>query len=162
MKNISSHITFQEFHYSSTAIRLGIENIPNEEQIENGRLLAEKVIEPIREFMSRKRGKDSPIKITSFFRCEKLNEAIGGSKTSEHCLGLAVDLQVNFDDFTKKDLFWVIKERSSFNQLIFEFSDVDNPEQPAWVHVSYSKTNNRQQVLRATKEDGKTKYIPFA
>lgn len=156
---ISEHISYEEATASSTAIRLEIDNTPTEEQIENMKLLADKVIEPTREFISRKRGKDSPIKITSFFRCEKLNEAIGGSKTSQHCKGEAADLQVNFEDFSKKDLFWAIKERATFDQLIVEFKDGN---MPAWIHISYSKTYNRRQVLIATHKDGKAMYLPFS
>jgi hypothetical protein len=155
---ISAHITLKEATKSQEAIRLGIDNTPNEQELENMKLLADRVFEPLRTYISMKRGKDTPIMINSFFRSKLVNEKIGGSMTSQHCLGQAMDIETNYDDFTNKDLFLSIKDKSAFDQLIWEFGD---DKEPAWVHVSYKKEGNRKQILMAISENGTTKYIPF-
>lgn len=156
--NISAHITLSEATNSNTATRKGIANIPNDAQIENMKQLADKVFEPLRTYISMKRGKNTPIKITSFFRSVELNKAVGGSGTSQHCLGQAMDIETNYPDFTNKDLFLTIRDKSTFDQLIWEFG---NDQQPNWVHVSYKKDGNRKQVLKAISENGSTKYVQF-
>lgn len=155
---ISEHITLGEATNSSTAIRKGISNIPNDVQIENMKQLSDKVFEPLRTYIGMKRGKDTPIKITSFFRCVELNKAVGGSATSQHCTGEAMDIETNYPDFTNRDLFLAIRDKSTFDQLIWEFG---NDQQPNWVHVSYKKEGNRKQVLKAISQNGQTKYVPF-
>ena len=87
---ISKHISYKEGVHSNTALRRGIENIPNEEQLANMKLIAEKIFEPLRSYVG------GPIKINSFFRCPELNTAIGGSKTSQHCKGQAMDIDDTF------------------------------------------------------------------
>ena len=159
--NVSAHITLSEATKSPEAIRLGLENIPDETQIAAMKDIAETVFEPLRSYITRTRGKDSPIHINSFFRSPVVNENIGGSPTSQHCKGEAMDIETAYPDFNNKDLFLAIKDKSTFDQLIWEFEDPINPSMPAWVHVSYSKTHNRKQILRAVKENGVTKYIPF-
>lgn len=156
--NLSTHITLKEATTSPEAIRNGLDNTPSAVEIESMRQLAEKVFEPLRSYISMKRGKDTPIKINSFFRSAEVNKLIKGSSTSQHCKGEAMDIETNYPDFNNKFLFLVIKEKSTFDQLIWEFG---NNDEPAWVHVSYSKNGNRKQVLRAVKENGLTKYIPF-
>ena len=86
MKNISKHISYREGTFSVTAKRLGLENEPNEKQLENMKLLAEKIFEPLRQYVGK------PIKINSFFRSPELNRAIGGSSKSQHCKGQAIDI----------------------------------------------------------------------
>lgn len=161
MNNISDHISFAESIKSVEAIRLGMDNIPGEKEIASMKLLAEKVFEPLRSYITLKRGKDSPIHINSFFRSKEVNENIRGSKSSQHVLGEAIDIECSYPDFNNKDLFLTIKDKCAFDQLIWEFSDPNNQDIPAWVHVSYKKEGNRKQVLKAIKEDGQTKYIPF-
>tara|TARA_Y100001963_G_C6723062_1_gene420039 strand:+ start:655 stop:1110 length:456 start_codon:yes stop_codon:yes gene_type:complete len=147
---ISKHISDKEGVYSNTAIRRGIENKPNKEQLVNMKLLAEKVFEPLREWTK------GPIKINSFFRCEELNTAIGGSSRSQHCKGQAVDLDDTFKFKTNSEMFHYIKNNLDFDQLIWEFGTEENP---AWVHVSYvSEEDNRNRCLLAYKEKGRTKY----
>jgi len=87
---ISKNISHKEGVHSNTAIRRGIDNIPNEEQLSNMKLLAEKVFQPLREWVGK------PIKINSFFRSPKLNTAIGGSSKSQHCKGQAIDIDDTF------------------------------------------------------------------
>jgi len=149
---ISNHISDKEGMYSITATRLGIDNIPNEEQLTNMELVALKVFEPVREFLGR------PIHINSFFRCPELNKAIGGSTKSQHCKGEALDLDVTYGNNSNAKIFNYIKDNLDFDQLIWEFGDDNNPN---WVHVSYvSEFDNRNRCLKAYRccSSGKTKY----
>ena len=147
---ISKHISDKEGRHSNTAIRRGIDNIPNDEQLANMKVLAEKVFESLRSWVG------GPIKINSFFRSVELNKAIGGSSRSQHCKGQAVDLDDTFGHKTNAEMYNYIKENLDFDQLIWEFGDNSNP---AWVHVSYvSEEENRNRCLLAYKDKGRTKY----
>ena len=147
---ISKHISYKEGVYSNTATRRGINNDPNDEQLNNMELIAEKVFEPLREWVN------GPIKINSFFRSPELNTAIGGSATSQHCKGQAMDIDDTFGKATNAEMYHWIKENLDFDQMIWEFGDDDNPN---WVHVSYvSEDENRNRCLRAYKTNGKTVY----
>jgi len=150
MEKISNHISYKEAIKSNTATRLGINNIPNDYQITNMVGVAVNVFEPLREYVG------GPIKINSFFRCEELNSAIGGSSRSQHCEGRAIDLDDTFGHKTNAEMFHYIKENLNFDQLIWEFGNDKNPD---WVHVSYvSKEENRGRVLQAEIINGKTTY----
>jgi len=148
---ISKHISYKEGVYSNTALRRGIDNTPNEEQLANMKLIGEKIFEPLREYVG------GPIKINSFFRSAKLNTAIGGSRTSQHCKGQAMDIDDTFKHKSNAEMYHYIKDNLDFDQMIWEFGDDDNPN---WVHVSYvSPEKNRNRCLKAYKENGRTKYI---
>ena len=148
---ISKHISYKESVYSITATRRGINNIPDDEQLTNMELVAEEVFEPLREWVG------GPIKINSFFRCPKLNKAIGGSSKSQHCYGQAIDIDDTFHKASNADMYNYIKDNLEFDQLIWEFGDNKNPD---WVHVSYvSEDDNRRRCLKAYREKGRTKYI---
>ena len=147
---ISDHITFAEAIHSNTAKRYGIENIPNEEQTNNMKVLAEKIFEPLRLWVG------GPIKITSMFRSEELNKAIGGSSSSQHCKGMAMDIDDVYGHKTNAEMFDWICNHCNFDQIIWEFGSDKNP---AWIHVSYiSVDKNRNRKLLAEKEFGKTVY----
>ena len=147
---ISKHVSYKEGVYSITATRRGIDNDPNDEQLANMELVAEKIFEPLRKYVG------GPIKINSFFRSIKLNKAIGGSSKSQHCKGLAMDIDDTFGVVANSDMYNYIKNNLDFDQLIWEFGDDENPN---WVHVSYvSKEGNRNRCLRASKNDGTTLY----
>ena len=147
---ISKHISYKEGVYSITSIRKGIDNTPNDEQLENMELIADNVFEPLRTYVG------GPIKINSFFRCPELNTAIGGSSKSQHCKGQAIDIDDTFGRMTNAEMYHWIKEHLEFDQMIWEFGDDDNPN---WVHVSYvSPDENRNRCLKAYKDKGKTKY----
>ncbi len=147
---ISKHISYKEGVYSATALRRGIDNTPNDEQLNNMELIAEKIFEPLRAYVN------GPIKINSFFRSAKLNTAIGGSKTSQHCKGQAMDIDDTFGKATNAEMYHFIKEHLDFDQMIWEFGNNDNPN---WVHVSYvSPEKNRNKCLKAYKKNGRTKY----
>jgi hypothetical protein len=147
---ISKHISYKEGVYSITATRRGINNDPNDEQLSNMELLAEKVFEPLREWVG------GPIKINSFFRCPELNKAIGGSSKSQHCHGQAIDIDDTYGKVANSEMYHYVKENLDFDQIIWEFGDDDNPN---WVHISYvSEEDNRRRCLQAYKENSKTKY----
>tara|TARA_B110000977_G_C11057517_1_gene484675 strand:+ start:1513 stop:1980 length:468 start_codon:yes stop_codon:yes gene_type:complete len=149
-KYISEHITYNESIKSSTAIRKGIKNIPTEYELQNMGLVAEKVFEPLREWVK------GPIKITSFFRCEELNKTIGGSSKSQHCEGRAIDVDDIYNYKSNAEMFHFIKNNLNFDQLIWEYGNSHNPD---WVHLSFiSKTQNRQRVLQAFRVNNKTEY----
>ena len=148
---ISKHISYKEGVYSITAIRKGIDNEPNEEQLSNMKLVAEKIFEPVRIHFK------VPIKVNSFFRSPDLNKAIGGSTKSQHCKGQAIDIDDTYGKVTNAEMYWWIKENLDFDQMIWEFGNNDNPN---WVHVSYvSPEENRNRCLKAYKDKGKTKYM---
>ena len=148
---LSENLKLEECIKSNTASRLGIDNSPTEEHTKNLKLIAEKIFQPIREHFG------VPIYISSGYRSESLNKAIGGSKTSQHCHGQALDIdQDNRNSkVSNRDIFDYIMMNLEFDQLIYEFGDAMNP---AWVHVSYSEEKNRNRVLQAYKENGKTRY----
>jgi zinc D-Ala-D-Ala carboxypeptidase len=146
MKRISKHISYKEAVGSNYAKQKGIKNKPNEEQVENMKLLAEKVFEPLREWVG------CPIKVNSMFRSLELNTALKGSKTSSHMKGEAMDITRmacgKENCKSNLDMFHWIKDNLEFDQLIWEFG-----KEPKWLHVSYNKDNNRKQVL-VTKKRG--------
>ena len=148
---ISKHISDREGVYSTTAIRRGLDNTPDAEQLLNMKLLAKKVFEPLREWVG------GPIRINSFFRGPELNTAIGGSSKSQHCKGQAMDIDDGGCNKTNAEMYKFIKDELDFDQMIWEFGDDDNPN---WVHVSYvSENENRNRCLKAYKDKGKTKYM---
>ena len=150
MEKISNHISFKEGIKSNTATRLGINNTPDDYQVSNMVNIAINLFEPLREFVG------GPIKINSFFRCEDLNRAIGGSSRSQHCEGRAIDLDDTFGHKTNAEMFRYIKDNLDFDQLIWEFGDDNNPD---WVHVSFiSFDENRKRTMRAERVNGKTTY----
>ena len=147
---ISKHVSYKEGVYSITATRLGIDNTPEDNQLHFMEIIAEKVFEPLREWVG------GPIKINSFYRSPELNTAIGGSATSQHCKGQAIDIDDTFGKATNAEMFHWIKENLDFDQMIWEFGDDYNPN---WVHISYvSEEKNRNRCLRAHKTNGKTAY----
>ena len=147
---ISNHITYAEAIHSNTAKRRGIDNTPSQTQVEAMKLLAEKVFEPLREWVG------GPIKVNSFFRSEALNEAIGGSGTSQHCKGQAIDIDDVYGRKSNAEMYNWIKDNLDFDQMIWEFG---TDMQPNWVHVSYvSEEKNRNKCLKAYKEHSRTKY----
>ena len=149
---LSKHLDLSEVIRSESAKRNGISNMPTPEHIANFMLLAEKIFEPIREHFG------IPIRISSGYRSKELNAKIGGSATSQHCKGQAIDIDMDETSITNKQVFDYIKDNLPFDQLIYEFGDSSNP---AWVHVSYVP-RGRGQILKAVKIKGQTKYLPYA
>ena len=150
MERISKHISYKEATFSQTATRKDIDNTPSEEILQRMKTVAENIFEPLRAYVG------GPIKINSFYRSIMLNTAIGGSKSSQHTRGEAIDIDDTLGNMSNKDMFTFIKDELDFDQLIWEFGDDENP---AWVHVSYvSPENNRRRILKASKVNGKTTY----
>jgi hypothetical protein len=150
---LSKNLALVEVTRSETAKRRGISNMPTPEHIENFKLLAEKVFQPIREHFG------VPIHISSGYRSKALNTAIGGSLTSQHCSGEAIDIDMDGTSVTNAQIFNYIKDNLSFDQLIWEFGTDTNPD---WVHVSYESTGKqRKQILKAVKSAKGTAYLPY-
>ena len=148
---ISKHISDKEGVYSNTAIRMGINNKPGERQLYNMKIIAKQIFEPVRNWVG------GPVKINSFFRSEELNTAIGGSKSSQHCKGQAIDIDDTYGKMTNAEMYHWIKDNLDFDQMIWEFGDDKNPN---WVHISYvTHRPNRKKLTIAYKENGRTKYI---
>lgn len=150
---LSKNLSLAEVIRSETAKRKGVSNMPTEAHIENFKLLAEKVFQPIRDHFG------VPIHISSGYRSAALNKAIGGAASSQHCTGEAIDIDMDGTSVTNAQIFNYIKDNLEFDQLIAEFPENSNP---AWVHVSYeSSGKQRKQILVAKKVGGATKYIPY-
>lgn len=147
---ISEHLSLAELIRSESAKRNGITNMPPPEHIANLKLLAENIFEPIRANFR------CPILISSGYRSKELNAKIGGSNSSQHSLGQAIDIDMDGTSYgvTNAEIFNYIKEKLPFDQLIWEFG---NDLNPFWVHVSYSD-RHRRQILKATKTNGITNY----
>lgn len=155
-ENISNHITYAEGVVSATGKRLGIDNTPTPEILETMKNTSSKLFEPIREKW------DHPIEIISFYRCPELNKAVGGSKTSGHPKGEAIDARATGDK-TNAQLFHFIMgiedPSIEFDQIILEFPE---DGEPSWLHISYKANGgNRMQVLVAVKQKGKTVYLLY-
>jgi hypothetical protein len=148
---LSENFSLSEMIKSETALRHGLENNPGDAEIANLKLLAEKVLQPIRNHYK------TGVKVNSGFRHPEVNAAVGGSKTSDHCKGQAADIEI--PGVANADLAEWIKGNLEFTQLILEFYTPGIPDS-GWVHVSYDKSNLKKQVMTAMKENGKTVYKP--
>ena len=149
---LSKNLSLAEVTKSNTAKRLGIDNIPDDWTTENLRKTAEHIFQPLRDAFR------CPIYVSSGYRSAELNTAIGGSRRSQHVEGRALDLDADvFGRCTNGDIFRWILNNLTFDQLIWEFGDDDNPD---WVHVSFVHDGvNRGRCLKACRDDeGKTYY----
>ena len=150
---LSTNLSLAEVTRSETAKRKGISNMPTAEHIENFKKLAANIFQPIREHFGK------PIIISSGYRSAELNKAIGGSLSSQHCSGEAIDIDMDGTDITNAQIFYYIKDNLNFDQIIWEFGTDTNPD---WVHVSFAANRSqRKQMLVAKKVNGKTTYIPY-
>lgn len=143
--NLTKNFSLIELTSSEAAARKGIDNTPNQEAINNLKEICENVMQPLREWY------DKPINITSGYRSQKVNKAIGGSASSDHCLGRAIDFTLPKEDYQR--VFDWLRTNVEFDQLINEFNF-------QWIHVSFRNGANRKQVLKAVKNTfGQTKYL---
>lgn len=153
---IGKYLTLEECCKSATAIRLGIENKPNQQQIIALQSLATKIYDKVCEKFLLK------IPITSAFRSKELNQALSGSsRNSQHMHGEAFDLDMDgtMNGVTNAQIFNYIRFNLDFDQLIWEFGTDANPD---WVHVSYDVSGkNRRNVFKAVRENGKVSYKPY-
>jgi hypothetical protein len=149
--NLTANFSLHELSKSETALRMGFDNTPDEEATENLRLLCEKVLQPVRDHYGK------GVKVNSAYRSPESNAAVGGSKTSDHCKGMAADIEI--PGVANADLAQWIMDNLEYTQLILEFYTLGIPDS-GWVHVSYDPNNLKKQELTATKVAGKTQYLP--
>jgi len=141
---ILKHFNMQEVVKSQTAIRLGIDNSLPDELLPYVIDVAENILEHVREVFI------APVLVCSWYRSPALNKAIGGSKTSDHCFGRAVDFEV--DGISNKQVAIYIRDHLKFKQLILEYYVSGKPNS-GWVHCSYLEGRNTNEVLKTS--DGK-------
>ena len=149
--NLSRNFTLQELIKSDTAIRLGIDNNPNADQIEKLKALCENILQPVRDHFGR-------VKVTSGYRSPELCQAIGSSVNSQHAKSEAADFECLGVD--NAELFDWIKLNLEPDLLILEFYTPGEPNS-GWIHCSYIAEGRRASFLHAFKQDGKTKYKPI-
>ena len=157
---LSKHFTLNELCYSSTALRLGINNDPSKEGILKLTLLAAELLQPIRDRIG-------ALRVTSGYRSAQLSEAIGSSSNSQHCRYEAADLQfVQRGKMDNLKIYQSILDLDlDYDQCILEFGNATeyvDPTRPAWIHISWKISDNRRQTLVAYKDiNNKTKYRPI-
>lgn len=148
---LSENFSLAEFTKSQAALRLGLDNSPSPQDIEALEKLCINVLQPIREYFG-------PVVINSGYRSPDLNNAIGGSATSQHCYGQAADIEC--PGHSNYDVAAWISKNLPFDQLILEFYTPGDPSS-GWIHVSWKhEQQNRARVLTAVKENGGTIYRP--
>ena len=131
---ITEHLSYAEATQTGT----GIKNEPNEAQLANIKLLAEKVFEPLRTLVG------APIKVNSVFRSNAVNKAVGGSNTSQHCANNGAAMDIEGTNISNAELGHLIRKNLDFDQLIYE---APKNGEPSWIHVSYKAKGNRKDVL---------------
>ena len=149
--NLTTNFSLHELTKSETALRMGFDNTPGEAEIEALRLLAEKVLQPVRDHFGK------GVKCNSGFRSAESNAAVGGSRTSDQCKGQAADIEI--PGVANAELAQWIMDNLEYTQLILEFYTPGIPDS-GWVHVSYDPNNLKKQELTAMKVAGKTQYVP--
>jgi len=149
---LSKSFTLNELTKSQEALRLDINNTPNDEHIENLKILCENILQPVRDFYG------MPVSVSSGYRSAALCEAIGSSSKSQHTKGQAADFEIF--GITNKDLAdWIITNLD-YDQCILEFWNPNEPNS-GWVHCSYNSAGNRKQYLRASKINNVVMYYPM-
>ena len=148
---LTRNFTLAELIKSDTAIRKGINNNPNAEQIEKLKTLCEKILQPVRDHFGR-------VKVTSGYRSPELCVAIGSSLNSQHAKAEAADFEViGVDNCELAD--WIHRELE-WDQLILEYYTPGEPNS-GWIHCSVTEGTPRKQFLHAFRSEGKTKYKPI-
>ena len=148
--NLTQHFTLSEMTKSETALRHDMDNTPPQEVISSLQELAVNVLQPVREHF------DKGVKVNSGYRSPDVNAKVGGSRTSDHCRGMAADIEI--PGVPNAELAEWIKANLPFTQVILEFYTQGVPDS-GWVHVSYDPDNLKKQTLTAVKQDGKTVYL---
>lgn len=148
--NLSANFTLKELTKSDTATRLGLDNTPDDAALENLKTLCEKVLQPVRDHFGKS------VTVNSAYRSPESNAAVGGSKTSDHCKGMAADIEI--PGVANAELAQWIMDNLKYTQLILEFYTPGIPDS-GWVHISFDPSNLKCQELTATKVAGKTTYL---
>lgn len=144
MKQLTKNFTDTELTRSNTADRLKLDNTPSPIVQDNLSNLALHVLQPLRDAVGE-------VHVNCGYRSEAVNRAVGGALNSQHLTGEAADIATT----NNREAFAYIMRNLPFDQLIWENGD---EQQPAWIHVSYSRTRQRKQVLRKLPKGG---YLPF-
>jgi hypothetical protein len=148
--NLTENFTLSEMTKSETALRYDMDNSPPQEITSNLQALAVHVLQPVRDHFAR------GVKVNSGYRSPDVNAKVGGSRTSDHCKGMAADIEI--PGVPNAELAEWIRSNLLFTQVILEFYTQGVPDS-GWVHVSYDHENLKKQALTAVKEDGKTVYL---
>ena len=148
---LSKNFTLSEMTKSETALRHGMDNTPGETEIANMKVLVEKVLQPVRDHYAR------GVKVNSGYRHPEVNAKVGGSRTSDHCKGMAADIEI--PGVSNHELADWISKNLDYTQVILEFYTPGVPDS-GWVHVSYDPADLKKQQLTAVRRDGKTVYLP--
>ncbi len=151
MTQLSTNFSLSELTKSETALRHNIDNTPGQTEIANLTVLAQHVLQPVRDHYK------TGVKVNSGYRAPNVNASVGGSKTSDHCKGQAADIEI--PGIANAELATWISANLKFTQLILEFYTPGIPDS-GWVHVSYNPADLKCQKLTAVKENGKTVYKP--
>ncbi len=148
---LSANFTLDEMTKSQTATRLGIKNQPSKDEVENLRQLCVHVLQPVRSHFAKS------VTVSSGYRSPELSKQIGSSAKSQHCKGMAADIEIM--GTSNKELATWIHTNCNYDQLILEFHNLEEPNS-GWVHVSYTGDSCRFQYLRAFKDENlKTRYV---
>lgn len=148
---LTNNFTLQELIKSETALRRGIDNTPTVAVVERLKLLAEQVLQPVRDHYGK------GVKVNSGYRAPAVNDAVGGSANSDHLTGYAADIEI--PGVSNYELAQWIEANLPYTQLILEFYTQGVPDS-GWVHVSHNPANLKKQSLTAVKRDNKTVYLP--
>ena len=149
--NLTRNFTLQELTKSDTAIRKGIDNNPNADQVEKLKVLCEEILQPVRDHFGR-------VRVTSCFRTDELCQAIGSSPNSQHSRAEACDFECPGVD--NAELSDCIHSHLDYDQLILEFY-TPGEKKSGWVHCSFTTDQPRKQYMHAFKQEGRTKYKPI-
>ena len=150
---LSENFSLEELTRSATATKLGIDNTPDEEHLNNLQVVVDEIAQPLRDHFGK------PVRINSGYRSPALNDAIGGSKKSQHSKGEAIDLEI--DGVSNMEVAGWITENCDYDQVILEFYNPAEGPNSGWVHASCKAdlSQNRKRNLIALKDGNKTVYL---
>ena len=150
---LSENFSLEELIRSSTARRIGLDNIPNDEHLKNLQVVVDEIAQPLRDHFGK------PVRINSGYRSPALNAAIGGSKKSQHSKGEALDLEI--DGVSNLEVADWITDNCDYDQVILEFYNPAEGPNSGWVHASCKAnlSENRERNLIALKDGKKTVYL---
>ena len=149
---LSENFSLDEVIRSATAIKLGIDNTPEQEHLDNLQVVIDEIAQPLRDHFGK------PVRINSGYRSPALNEAIGGSINSQHSKGEALDLEI--DGVSNLEVADWITDNCDYDQVILEFYNPADGPNSGWVHASCKAilSENRERKLIALKDGKKTVY----
>ncbi len=151
---LTANFTLEELIVSPTAKRLGLSNVPSPEHIANMKYVCEKILEPVRAHFGK------PVQINSSYRSPLVNKAVGGSKTSQHSNGEAVDFEI--PGISNKAVADWVADNLEFDQVILEFYNAKDGTNSGWVHASIKRNgaNRKQRLIASKSKSGGTTYTP--